>query len=252
MYPVSLIDAIVIKVRDSQVANRPVYVVIGVNMDGERDVLGLWLGPSGGEGAKQWMTMLTELRNRGVVDALIVCCDGLKGLPDAIRATWPEVTVQMGFGNRRADSPGELPGSLRQRELVGALGLRRPLPIRERLAGRVPGDPLFHPRHPFAVKDAPIRSGSLFDALLQANLDGLAGLLPDRFADVGLHGKLVRSIAHRHERTPEWVAVDRAPDLHQPLGPEELDRVGHDHVGPAALVGTLLQGGSELLLQVWS
>jgi putative transposase len=94
LYPVLLIDAIMIKVRDSQVANRPVYVVIGVNMDGERDVLGLWLGPSGGEGAKQWMTMLTELRNRGVADALIVCCDGLKGLPDAIRATWPDATVQ--------------------------------------------------------------------------------------------------------------------------------------------------------------
>ena len=94
MYPVLLIDAIVIKVRDSQVANRPVYVVIGVNMDGERDVLGLWLGPTGGEGAKQWMTMLTELRNRGIADALIVCCDGLKGLPDAIRTTWPDATVQ--------------------------------------------------------------------------------------------------------------------------------------------------------------
>jgi len=94
LYPVLLIDAIVIKVRDSQVANRPVYVAIGVNLDGDRDVLGLWLGPSGGEGAKQWMTMLTELRNRGIADALIVCCDGLKGLPDAIRVTWPDATVQ--------------------------------------------------------------------------------------------------------------------------------------------------------------
>ena len=94
LYPVLLIDAIVVKVRDSQVANRPVYVAIGVNLDGERDVLGLWLGPSGGEGAKQWMTMLTELRNRGIGDALIVCCDGLKGLPDAIRVTWPQATVQ--------------------------------------------------------------------------------------------------------------------------------------------------------------
>ncbi len=65
-----LIDAIVIKVRDTQVANRPVYVAIGVNLDGERDVLGLWIGPSGGEGAKQWATMLTELRNRGLADAL--------------------------------------------------------------------------------------------------------------------------------------------------------------------------------------
>jgi transposase-like protein len=94
VYAVMLIDAIVIKVRGSQVANRPVYVAIGVNLDGERDVLGLWLGPSGGEGAKQWATMLTELRNRGVADALIVCCDGLKGLPESIRNTWPEATVQ--------------------------------------------------------------------------------------------------------------------------------------------------------------
>jgi putative transposase len=94
LYAVLLIDALVIKVRDSQVANRPVYVVVGVNLDGERDVLGLWLGPSGGEGAKQWATMLTELRNRGIRDVLIVCCDGLKGLPEAIRAAWPNATVQ--------------------------------------------------------------------------------------------------------------------------------------------------------------
>lgn len=94
VYAVMLIDAIVIKVRGSQVANRPVYVAIGVDLDGQRDVLGLWLGPSGGEGAKQWATMLTELRNRGVADALIVCCDGLKGLPESIRGTWPQATVQ--------------------------------------------------------------------------------------------------------------------------------------------------------------
>ena len=94
LYPVLLIDAIFIKVRDAQVANRPVYVAIGVNLDGEREVLGMWLGPTGGEGAKQWMTMLTDLRNRGVADALIVCCDGLKGLPDAVRAIWPKATVQ--------------------------------------------------------------------------------------------------------------------------------------------------------------
>ena len=94
IYPVLLIDAVVIKVRDTQVANRPVYVAIGVDLYGERDVLGLWIGPSGGEGAKQWMTMLTELKNRGLKDALIVCCDGLRGLPDAIRVTWPEATVQ--------------------------------------------------------------------------------------------------------------------------------------------------------------
>jgi transposase-like protein len=94
IYAVVLIDAIVVKVRDTQVANRPVYVAIGVNLDGERDVLGLWMGPSGGEGAKQWMTMLTELRNRGIRDVLITCCDGLKGLPDAVRTIWPDTTVQ--------------------------------------------------------------------------------------------------------------------------------------------------------------
>ncbi len=94
VYAVLLIDCIVVKIRGSQVANRPVYVAIGVNMDGERDVLGLSVGPSVGEGAKQWATMLNELRNRGLADALIVCCDGLKGLPESIRATWPEATVQ--------------------------------------------------------------------------------------------------------------------------------------------------------------
>ena len=85
VYPVLLIDAIVVKVRGSQVANRPVCVAIGVDLAGERDVLGLWLGPTGGEGAKQWVTMLTELRNRGLADALIVCCDGLRGLLKSIR-----------------------------------------------------------------------------------------------------------------------------------------------------------------------
>jgi transposase-like protein len=94
IYPVILIDAIVIKIRDGAVANRPVYVAMGVTLDGERDVLGMWVGPTGGEGAKQWMNMLTDLRNRGVLDACIVCCDGLPGLPDAIRAIWPRADVQ--------------------------------------------------------------------------------------------------------------------------------------------------------------
>ena len=84
-----LIDAIVVKIRDGAVQNRPVYVAMGINLDGRRDVLGLWVGPTGGEGAKAWLVMLTELRNRGMVDVCIVCCDGRKGLPDAIAATWP-------------------------------------------------------------------------------------------------------------------------------------------------------------------
>ena len=95
VYPVLLIDAINVKIRDGQVANRPIYVAMGVNLDGQRDVLGMWVGPSGGEGAKYWMSVLTELRNRGIADCFIVCCDGLKGLPDAIRATWPEADVQL-------------------------------------------------------------------------------------------------------------------------------------------------------------
>jgi putative transposase len=95
VYPVILIDAIVIKIRDGQVANRPVYVAIGINLDGERDVLGMWVGPTGGEGAKYWASVLTELRNRGIHDTFIVCCDGLKGLPESIRATWPLADVQL-------------------------------------------------------------------------------------------------------------------------------------------------------------
>jgi putative transposase len=95
VYPVILIDAIVVKIRDGQVTNRPIYVAMGVNMDGERDVLGMWVGPTGGEGAKFWMTVLTELRNRGITDTFIVCCDGLRGLPDSVRATWPLADVQL-------------------------------------------------------------------------------------------------------------------------------------------------------------
>jgi len=83
VYPVVFIDAIVVKIRDGQVANRPVYTAIGVTVDGKRDILGLWVG-TGGEGAKKyWLQVLTE--NRGVDDVCIVVCDGLKGLPKRSR-----------------------------------------------------------------------------------------------------------------------------------------------------------------------
>jgi transposase-like protein len=94
VWPVIFIDAIYTKIRDGQVANRPIYVVMGVSTQGQRDVLGMWVGPTGGEGAKFWGGVLTELRNRGIVDVCIACCDGLVGLPDAINATWPEALVQ--------------------------------------------------------------------------------------------------------------------------------------------------------------
>src|SRR5215831_16692579 len=93
VYPVLFIDAIMVKVRDGQVTNRPVYVVIGVTVNGERDILGLWAG-DGGEGAKFWLAVLTEIKNRGVEDVCIVVCDGLKGLPESITTTWQYAQVQ--------------------------------------------------------------------------------------------------------------------------------------------------------------
>jgi transposase-like protein len=93
VYPVIFIDAIHVKVRDGQVTNRAFYTAIGVTVDGQRDILGIWAG-NGGEGSKFWHGVLTEIRNRGVVDVCIVCCDGLKGLPDSIAATWPQAITQ--------------------------------------------------------------------------------------------------------------------------------------------------------------
>jgi transposase-like protein len=93
VYPVLFIDALVVKVRDGQVVNRPIYVVIGVTVDGERDILGLWAG-DGSEGAKFWLAVLTEIKNRGVADVCIVVCDGLKGLPESINTTWNYAQVQ--------------------------------------------------------------------------------------------------------------------------------------------------------------
>jgi putative transposase len=93
VYAAVFIDAIVVKVRDGQVANRPFYAAIGVTLDGERDILGLWAG-SGGEGAKFWMSVLTDLRNRGVRDVFFVVCDGLKGLPEVVSNVWPQAIVQ--------------------------------------------------------------------------------------------------------------------------------------------------------------
>ena len=95
VYPVVLVDGIRIKIRDGTVTNRTVYVAMGINMDGQRDILGLWVGPTGGESPKFWLTVMNELKNRGVADVLMLCCDGLKGLPDAARSAWPLVDVQL-------------------------------------------------------------------------------------------------------------------------------------------------------------
>lgn len=93
VYAAIFIDAIVVKVRDGQVANRAFYAAIGVTLEGRRDVLGIW-GSPGSEGAKYWLSILTELKNRGITDTFFVVCDGLKGLPDAVGNVWPKATVQ--------------------------------------------------------------------------------------------------------------------------------------------------------------
>ncbi|GLZ40606.1 hypothetical protein Acsp05_42300 [Actinokineospora sp. NBRC 105648] len=93
VYPVIFIDAIHVKIRDGQVANRPIYVALAVTSEGRRDILGLWAG-DGGEGAKYWLHVLTELENQGVADVLMVVCDGVTGLPDAITTVWPQTITQ--------------------------------------------------------------------------------------------------------------------------------------------------------------
>ena len=93
VYAAIFIDAIMVKVRDGQVANRPIYAAIGVTLTGGKDILGLWAG-TGGEGAKFWMSVLTDIRNRGTKDAFFLVCDGLKGLPEVVGNVWPQTIVQ--------------------------------------------------------------------------------------------------------------------------------------------------------------
>ena len=93
IYPIIYLDALVIKVRDGhQVRNKAAHIAVGVDLDGVKHVLGIWVQAT--EGAKFWAGVCAELRNRGVRDVLIVCCDGLTGFPEAIEATWPQATVQ--------------------------------------------------------------------------------------------------------------------------------------------------------------
>ena len=94
VYPIVYLDCIVVKIRqDKHVINKAVYLALGVNMEGHKELLGLWLSEN--EGAKFWLNVLTELQNRGVKDILIACVDGLKGFPDAINAVFPETQIQL-------------------------------------------------------------------------------------------------------------------------------------------------------------
>jgi len=94
VYPIVYLDCIVVKIRqDRKVINKAVYLALGVNVEGQKELLGMWLSEN--EGAKFWLGVLTELQNRGVKDILIACVDGLKGFPDAIQAVYPQTKVQL-------------------------------------------------------------------------------------------------------------------------------------------------------------
>lgn len=94
VYPIVYLDCLVVKIRqDKQVINKAVYLALGVNVEGHKELLGMWISEN--EGAKFWLNVLTELQNRGVKDILIACVDGLKGFPDAINTVYPETQVQL-------------------------------------------------------------------------------------------------------------------------------------------------------------
>ncbi|MEF3818824.1 transposase, partial [Acinetobacter baumannii] len=85
---------IVVKVRQhSNVINKSVYLALGINMDGQKELLGMWIAQT--EGAKFWLSVMTELKNRGVQDILVACVDGLKGFPDAIASVYPHTDIQL-------------------------------------------------------------------------------------------------------------------------------------------------------------
>ena len=94
VYPIVYMDCIVLKIRqDKRVINKAIYLVLGVNLEGHKELLGMWISEN--EGAKFWLSVLTELQNRGVKHLLIACVDGLKGFPEAISATYPKAQIQL-------------------------------------------------------------------------------------------------------------------------------------------------------------
>jgi putative transposase len=94
LYPIVYVDCLVVKVRENQrVLNKALYLVLGVDLNGQKDLLGMWIAQT--EGAKFWLSVLTELQNRGVKDIFIACVDGLTGLPEAIETVYPQTRVQL-------------------------------------------------------------------------------------------------------------------------------------------------------------
>lgn len=96
VYPIVYLDALYLNIKVSgRVSKRAVYVSLGINAEGDKELLGLWLGEAESEGAKFWLKVLNDLKNRGLQDVLIACCDGLKGFPQAIEAVYPQTTIQL-------------------------------------------------------------------------------------------------------------------------------------------------------------
>lgn len=117
VYPIVYMDALVVKIRDAgHVRNKAIYVAIGVNLQGHKEVLGLWSDLT--EGAKFWLRVLTELKNRGVSDVFIACIDGLKGFPEAIETVFPQAAVQLCIVHQVRGSLGYV--SWKQRKAVAA------------------------------------------------------------------------------------------------------------------------------------
>src|SRR5437868_2695844 len=117
VYPIVYMDALMVKIRETgHVRNKAIYVAIGVNMQGNKEVLGLWASQA--EGAKFWLQVLTELNNRGVADMFIACVDGLKGFPEALETVFPQVVVQLCIVHQVRASCNYV--SWRQRKAVGA------------------------------------------------------------------------------------------------------------------------------------
>ena len=96
VFPIVYLDALYVNIKvNGRVSKRAVYVVLGINPEGNKELLGLWIGEAEREGAKFWLGVLTDLKNRGLKDILIACCDGLKGFPQAIEAIYPKTQVQL-------------------------------------------------------------------------------------------------------------------------------------------------------------
>src|SRR2546428_11630733 len=108
VYPIVYVDCLVVNVRENQrVINKALYLVLAVDLNGQKDLLGMWIAQT--EGAKFWLSVLTELQNRGVKDLFIACVDGLNGLPEAIEAVYPQTRVPMCIGHLVGNSLGYVP-----------------------------------------------------------------------------------------------------------------------------------------------